>query len=569
MGARTSELGTGSQSITLKDERASLYSDDFASKPYIPSPSPKSSICWPGAMEQDQCGYLTPQTQRDRIGLHNLPRTPYSRTVYSRSSSEGGGNRSLNISSTHWKQPQTPFYGDSQVISGLLIRLAISAFGVCFLCDMDYASWSHNLVVIDGKGYPQVAIDGFEKAFICSGDQDVKSRSDMLDDDFGSVGPFRRRFQKFASTTSSIGAATSHPTKYGSLWTENSITSEGFFPTVKKNLEPEASSGTPKFQPVISMVPSFNVGVSTIHSQSSEVARKILEHLDRTVPTPKEKSAELKLATAWKKLPSSEFSTGMSNGQFSIPCSVGLDFHQNSNLAGQKFPPQSNGDRGSYLLKGQTEQGKITDAVNKNTLASGTVLGVAGFGYDGTRTNTMPSLDFKKTHDSQIVRHEVSVGLGDSRHREMNQLQSLHNQINGQNVSRVVCTSAGSEVLNLQKKHPTHSSGSRRALSSISIDKPDPKRKVSFDNGSGFTFPVSASSGVLSEPPTPSVMPSFSASGLPYSKEGSTVPSYSFGSRKSSSTLVFTFPSMSTSPDDASAIKFNFGSDKKISVSFR
>ncbi|KAF8393208.1 hypothetical protein HHK36_021449 [Tetracentron sinense] len=515
MGSRTSELGISSQSISLKDRRAPLHSDDFASKPYIPTPSPKSSICWPGAMVQDQHGYLTPQTQRGRIGLHNLPQTPYSRTVNSRSSPklQGGGDRSINISSTHWKRPQTPIYGDRQ----------------------------------------------------------VKPMSDISDDGYGSVGPIRRIRQKVVSTTPSREAGPSHPTKYGPWLTENTDTPKSFFPAVKKNLEPGASSSTPKFQPVDSKAPNFNGGVSTVHPQSTEIARKILEHLDRTVPTPKEKSAEIKLATAWKKPPSSEFNTSMPNGQFSIPRSGGIDFHKSSELVGRNFSVQRNEERGSSFLKVQPEQRKsigVTDAVNKSTLVSHTVFGIAGFGCDGTGAKTGPSLDFKKIDHSQTNTHEVSAGLGDSGRTEMNQLLPLHNQIDGQDVSKVVSNASGNEILNLQKKHPTHSSGNRPALTSISIGKPGRKHAVSFDNGSGFTFPVSASSGVLSEPPTPSIMPSFSASGLPQQKEGSSVPSYTFGSKKSSPTLVFTFPSTSTSTfddarDDASTIKFNFGSDKK------
>jgi hypothetical protein len=88
MGIRTSEAGIGSESLLTKDESASLNGDEFALKPFIPSPSPKPSMCWPGAMLQDQHGYLTPQNERGRFGLHNFPRTPYSRTIFSKSKSK-------------------------------------------------------------------------------------------------------------------------------------------------------------------------------------------------------------------------------------------------------------------------------------------------------------------------------------------------------------------------------------------------------------------------------------------------------------------------------------------------
>lgn len=79
MGSRTSDI----------DDRAILHSNDFASTPFIPAPSPKPSTCWPGSMVQDQCDYSkSPQSERGRFGLHNFPRTPYSRTIFSKSKSK-------------------------------------------------------------------------------------------------------------------------------------------------------------------------------------------------------------------------------------------------------------------------------------------------------------------------------------------------------------------------------------------------------------------------------------------------------------------------------------------------
>lgn len=88
MGTRTLEIVPGSKSTMSKDEQTLLRSDALASNPFILSPSPKPPICWPGAVVQDQCGYLTPQGQRSRLGLNNFPRTPYSRTIYSKPSSK-------------------------------------------------------------------------------------------------------------------------------------------------------------------------------------------------------------------------------------------------------------------------------------------------------------------------------------------------------------------------------------------------------------------------------------------------------------------------------------------------
>lgn len=85
MGNRASEISLGAKNKASEDEIALLHGDVSAAKPFIPSPLPKPSTCWPGAMAQDRHGYLTPQTHRNRYNLHNFPRTPYSRTIFSKS----------------------------------------------------------------------------------------------------------------------------------------------------------------------------------------------------------------------------------------------------------------------------------------------------------------------------------------------------------------------------------------------------------------------------------------------------------------------------------------------------
>lgn len=128
---------------------------------------------------------------------------------------------------------------------------------------------------------------------------------------------------------------------------------------------------------------------------------------------------------------------------------------------------------------------------------------------------------------------------------------------------------ASTEVLELLKKGP-QSSGTKPVLPNISVGKRDPRRAVISDNGAGFTFPVTSSSSVFAEPPTPSFLPVSSGSTVSGSKEVPTVPSFSFGTEKSAPRLVFTFPSTGSAPNQADSLdpKFNFGSDKKPRLSF-
>lgn len=120
---------------------------------------------------------------------------------------------------------------------------------------------------------------------------------------------------------------------------------------------------------------------------------------------------------------------------------------------------------------------------------------------------------------------------------------------------------------------PSPSLGGKPIFPSITINKPESKWAFSSDSGSAFTFPVSgASSGMLSEPPTPSIFPSTSlGGGQPLLLKPETpVPSYSFDSKKTSPSLVFSFPSINsdTIHTEASNIKFSFGSDDHTRLSF-
>ncbi|XP_054820772.1 nuclear pore complex protein NUP1-like [Prosopis cineraria] len=81
MGSRAFEVGPSSKSTVHTVESGMLHGNEAAIKPYVPSLSPKTSACWPGVMVQDS--YTTPLSQSRGYGLHNFPRTPYSRTILS------------------------------------------------------------------------------------------------------------------------------------------------------------------------------------------------------------------------------------------------------------------------------------------------------------------------------------------------------------------------------------------------------------------------------------------------------------------------------------------------------
>lgn len=88
MAGRSSEGGQDLHNFMSNSERAKPNNEFARKPPLLPSPSPKPSICWPGAVVHDRHGYTTPQSQRGRHRLHDFPRTPYSRTILSKSTTK-------------------------------------------------------------------------------------------------------------------------------------------------------------------------------------------------------------------------------------------------------------------------------------------------------------------------------------------------------------------------------------------------------------------------------------------------------------------------------------------------
>ncbi|KAF3453713.1 hypothetical protein FNV43_RR04154 [Rhamnella rubrinervis] len=456
MGSRTSEVDISSKRMMSKDERSFLHGGEFAKHPFTPSPSPKPSACWPGAMLQDYHGYSTPQSQKGILERrHNFPRTPYSRSIFSKSKSKlsqlKADDDKLPIpSSTSLQQSQTPIFGQ------------------------------------------------------------VKSRNDALDYNYGSV---RRSRHKIAAQTPPRGSVFGN-SSVGPSKVEKTNVSEGFLPAANKNFEPGETSSNSQFQSVERKRHSFEVGTPTVHPQSSQIARTILEHIDRNPPTPKEKAEELKLAISWKKTPSLGVPSIIPNGHKSLLPVKEFDSRKIMNLDDPKASAQENADKCSSL---QENNPKANDTV------------------------------------SRVPGSDVYVSSGGEGGTEVHSLQK--------DVTKI----ASSLLPNLQKKPPSVSSSVKPFLSNIFIDKPDLRWKCSSENSSGFTFPVSTSSGVVSEPPTPSVLPTFSGSSEQYPpKDGHSELSYTFGASKSNPALVFSFPSTSSaaSRNDASDIKYSFGSDK-------
>ncbi|GMH04530.1 hypothetical protein Nepgr_006370 [Nepenthes gracilis] len=467
MGSRTLEMGSGYTSSVPRDEIFSLYTDELAAKKFVPSPLPKSSICWPGAIMQDSPGYSTPFHQGGRIGL----RTPYSRTIYSKSKSKlfplrGDYERLLNHSSSPLQPMQTPLNGQSRI--------------------------------------------------------------NVTEDRYGSVGPIRGMRNKFISETPPVVSPLLRSSQRNSLQMDESSDHDDFLP--KKT----STTSTSTFLSMEDKANSTEVGASSVHLQSINRARQILELISKP-PTPKQKSEELKLVAAQRNFSSEPLST-VPNEQISLPHFGGLA-QQNAFF---KVPPQ---DSRADDVTGDAKYGA---SASKTFLRSASVL------CDG---HVDTSTHIQNANGSPIKSpHEV---ISNDKQTRIDRFQPLGNQSMSQDFAANRPPSVGSGVLNLQKM--AVSSGTKPVFPSIFVGKSNIQTTLSSDNNTGFTFPVTTSSTSY-EPPTPSVMPSSLTSALPQLSKTFIPPMYNFGNRKSNMPIVFSFPSTSaaSTSNDAPDINFRF-----------
>lgn len=494
MGSRALETGHGSQNASPNDEITAQSNDKFVIKPFTPSYSHKSSTCWPGAMVQDKRSYITPY-QRSRYGLHDFPRTPYSRTIYSKSRSKLNqlqADGSQTTSSKAFPQLRTPIFGQ------------------------------------------------------------VKSRNDVHDDSYGSVGPVRGIRNEFSSEARTRGSILLNASKDAASPFQWPGASESYTPTVENNIEQGETSEQWRGDYSGNR---FKEPAPLLNPSPSQAVKKILEQLDRSKPTPKEKVAELNLAMSWRKSPPEVSDAVQKNVSFLDSEKFGPLKNTDScepRLLSQGNQNDGNSTRLTRLQKRSTE---AEDGVVTSSKSSGMFIGNSG------TTNGVNAGSFSP--QMKRFQQEGSLGIKNVAN-EIGLNSSLHLQSNGQQASTV-----SSEFLELSKK-AQQSSGTKPVLPHISVGRRDPKRAVVSDNGAGFTFPVTSSSSVFSEPPTPSFLPVSSGSTVSDSKEVPTVTSFSFGTEKSAPRLVFSFPSTGSATNHVDSVdpKFNFGSGKKPRLSF-
>ncbi|KAK6941665.1 hypothetical protein RJ641_027042 [Dillenia turbinata] len=246
-GSRMTETGLASQNVISK-KGSLLLGDESASKPFFPSPSPKPSICWPGAMVQEHSGHMTTEVRRGNFRNFSEPLT-----------------------------------------------------------------------------------------------------QDLF---FPSHGPRRKQYklEDFYALAKISNFC---------LWTVTSSSSEYFSPNNKPD--------------------SFEMSMPTAHPWSTLMAKQILEHLDRTVPSPKDKAAELKFASSWRKAARSEVATIFSNEQIRSRHAAFFDSDKNASLVGHSLS-EGNQDKGNSFSEVQMHDRTGNEAAHSidNATSASNVLGKSG-----------------------------------------------------------------------------------------------------------------------------------------------------------------------------------------------
>ncbi|KAG2300067.1 hypothetical protein Bca52824_036539 [Brassica carinata] len=287
----------------------------------------------------------------------------------------------------------------------------------------------------------------------------------------------------------------------------------------------------------------LEAGTPTVPRHSSQIARTILDHLERTQATPKDKSAELKLATSWRFPQSSkaveQSSSNINNVKKDGPAKVNEDI---PNFFSHN--PQSSVPKLSEVTTGDTQNTMAKTASASNGILSGSSSG----------TNELGKLK-----------------------------SSFSGSTHEKDGAKAVSYSFGGEPANLLKP-PSHSLGNnKRSLSSISVEKPTYQRwAVPSGSNASFTFPESSSSdgATASEPTTPTIMPLTTPSGgdaitsQHEATKDDEIPQFSFGGNRRGDDelpLVFAFPSVNDEVNNeklGDIFKFTFGSKKAERMSF-
>ncbi|XP_042511254.1 nuclear pore complex protein NUP1-like isoform X2 [Macadamia integrifolia] len=501
--SKVSPSTLGLRSQVLREELPLVSNVPFPRKSSGLSLVPRSSVRFAGVSGVSENGYQTPRSQ-GRSAIYGMVRTPYSRI---HSAGKGIGTM------------EDGYAGQST------------------------SSWI------------------LENNTLSTGKQVSKRRSSVLDNDIGSVGPIRRIRQKtnLMSSKSSGLLVPETPiptpgTAFGSDVAQGSVSL-----TQKPLLLEQSNYNIPKMR-LAEDGDNCAPGTSfaSVPSQSSEMARKILQQLDKLVPSPKEKSAELKLDIAREKSPA-KLSVSMLRGQAlrsveEVDSPKMLNNVQNSGSL--------NGVGGTSSRVTQDFASQKLDKVEENV-----PLRIAGSGYkfapesNGAERSTVKKdavLSFR-TADSAISNSVVTPPQRkrafqmsvDEDFLELDDDCYSTKDVHTAGINEILEDSAvekskavATETVTVEKPPVSEiKSPASLTLNKSSDTGASDGPKVN-ENNPGFAVPVTFPSITVAQPATLSQSPPLFSNVVPVKE--TTVPVFNFGSKSIDSAPPFTFSSTSS-----------------------
>ncbi|CAD5187997.1 unnamed protein product [Musa acuminata subsp. malaccensis] len=243
----------------------------------------KLPICWPGAFVESSYRYHTPQTHRTKVEPYKFQRTPYYGSNFSRSKFQAGDQSPQIVPLSRWKRSTTfggvmfferevKHQGTSKRTQKLASCIFVEASQKHKYIDPLFCVWNehyeefpHTREFCYRSIENEIAIKLMFQIHVPE-----KYNESTPSKEFGTSN--LANFRLMSSATSNDKNL---PSPLGMTSEKDSLAS---------SLNFQAAEGS-----------KYNIGPSSVHPKSSQMARKILEHLDRTVPSPKEKMVQLKL----------------------------------------------------------------------------------------------------------------------------------------------------------------------------------------------------------------------------------------------------------------------------------
>ncbi|WOL07926.1 nuclear pore complex protein [Canna indica] len=432
--------------------------------------------------------------------IHESRKVP-TNSAYAIKSSDMRGPKSVQFSG-HAESPESSYRTPRYHGRSALYRMACSPY-------------------FKGEGYSKDGYVGSSSlqtpsAWQSGGRQVVKRRSSVLDNDFGSVGPIRRIRQKLNVTPSknimhSVPPRNIHSSP--STSTKKEIQDHSSFNQKPAYLDARGESRANRIS---------NSAVTSELAESTDMGNKILQKLDKLVPSPKEKMSTVKdnLLDGSPANVMLAFSKGINNSlSHKQERTEANENGPSTSISGVKSISTSNNMHGSVVPITAAMHGKdAADVANSHSISSS--------------VHQRPTFQMSEPEDAILNKTSMVDTPFQLKHRDEVKLT--------QSVGPSKIRTEGSPP-KLAASIPTSSSLFSKAAD-VKLSSIDSVA----ENGKSFTFPFVSASATSQPPPTPT-MPSPLVDKSVMQKGYSSGPSFTFGSNDTNRVKFFSITSASSS----------------------